>query len=82
MYMTHLQFLTYVSTNLSKKLQTSLVELVWRSGCVMDCHATARGSIPSRSGVNTELHIIRKGRFMAVASLNDLNVNMTLNTTN
>ena len=35
-------------------------ELVWRSGSVMDCHATTRGSIPG--GVFTELHILRKGQ--------------------
>ena len=29
------------------------VELAWRSGCVMDCHATARGSIPGGKGVKT-----------------------------
>ena len=31
------------------------MELVWRSGSVMDCCATARGSIPGRNGVLTEL---------------------------
>ena len=38
------------------------VELTWRSGSVMDCHATARGSIPAGNGVFTELHILRKGQ--------------------
>ena len=37
----------------------SLVELVWRSGSVMDCHATAQGSIPGWNGVFTELHVLR-----------------------
>ena len=37
-------------------------ELAWRSGCVMDCHATARGSIPGGNGVKTELHILCKGQ--------------------
>ena len=27
------------------------LELAWRSGSVMDCHATAWGSIPSGNGV-------------------------------
>ena len=33
------------------------VELAWRSGSVMDCHATAwpGGSIPGGNGVFTEL---------------------------
>ena len=34
----------------------------WRSGCVMDCHATARGSIPGGNGEFTELHVLRKGQ--------------------
>ena len=40
----------------------NLVELPWCSGSVMDCHATAPGSIPSRDGVFTELHVLRKGQ--------------------
>ena len=40
------------------------VEIAWRSGSVMDCHATARGSIPSGKGVFTELHVLRKGQLM------------------
>ena len=39
-----------------------LVELAWRSGSVMDCHAMARGSIPDENGVFTELHVLRKGQ--------------------
>ena len=38
------------------------VELAWRSGSVMDCHATARGSIPGGNGVFTELHVFRYGQ--------------------
>ena len=38
------------------------VELAWRSGSVMDCHAMARGSIPGGNGVFTELHGLRKGQ--------------------
>ena len=37
------------------------VDLVWRSGSVMDCHATAGGSIPSGNGVKIELHVLCKG---------------------
>ena len=46
------------------------VELAWRSGSVMDCHATARGSIPVGNGVKTELHVLRKGQSTGVPSLN------------
>ena len=38
------------------------VELAWRSGSVMDCHATARGSIPGGNSVFTELQVLRKGQ--------------------
>ena len=58
------------------------VELVYRSGNVMDCHATARGSIPGRNGAFIEPHVLRKGQYMWVPSLNDLAVDGTLNTTN
>ena len=37
-------------------------ELARRSGCVMDCHATFRGSIPVGDDVKTELHVLRKGQ--------------------
>ena len=33
--------------------------MAWRSGSVMDCQATARGSIPGGNGVKTELHVLR-----------------------
>ena len=33
-----------------------------RSGSVMDCNSTARGSIPGGNGVFTELHVLRKGQ--------------------
>ena len=46
------------------------------------CHATARGSIPGRNSVFTELHVLRKGQLMGVPSLNDFAVDVTLNTTN
>ena len=39
-----------------------LVKLVWWRSSVMDCHATARGPIPGRSGEFTELHVLRKGQ--------------------
>ena len=45
--------------------------LACHSGSVMDCHATARGSIPGGNGVFTKLHILRKGQEMGVPSLND-----------
>ena len=48
----------------------------------MNCHATAPGSIPGRDGVFTELHVLRKGQYMGVPSLNDLAVDGTLNTNN
>ena len=38
------------------------VEMACRSASVMDCHATARGSIPGGNGVITELHVLRKGQ--------------------
>ena len=38
------------------------MELAWRSGSVMDCHATKRGSIPGGKGVFTKLHVFRKGQ--------------------
>ena len=38
------------------------VELAYHSGNVMDCHATALGSIPDRNGVFIELHVLRKGQ--------------------
>ena len=50
------------------------VELAWRIGSVMDCHATARGLIPGGNGVKTELHVLRKEQLMGVPSLNDLAV--------
>ena len=38
------------------------VELAWLSGNVMDCHATARGSIPGLNGVFIESHVLGKGQ--------------------
>ena len=66
---------------MAAKFQILAAELAWRSGCVMDCHATAQGSIPGRNGVKTELHVLRKGLW-GLPSLNDLAVDGTLNTTN
>ena len=40
----------------------SKAELAWRSGSVMDCHATAQGSISGENGVKTELRVLRKGQ--------------------
>ena len=63
-------------------LSQKCIQLAWDSGCVMDCHATARGSNPGRNGVKTKLHVLSKGQYMGVPSLNDLVVDGTLNTTN
>ena len=38
---------------------------------------TARGSIPGGNGVFTELHVLRKGQWKGVPSLNDLAVDGT-----
>ena len=38
------------------------MEFAWRSGSVIDCHATARGLIPVGNGVFIELHVLRKGQ--------------------
>ena len=46
----------------SKRFFLHIQELTWRSGCVMDYHATARGSIPDGNGVKTELHVLHKGQ--------------------
>ena len=48
--------------NQHESVHMSLVELVWRSSSVMDCHAAAQGSIPGWNGVFTELHVLRKGQ--------------------
>ena len=48
----------------------------------MDCHTTTHGSIPGGDYVKTKLHVLRKGQFIEAPSLNDLNVDGTLNTTN
>ena len=38
------------------------MELARLSYCVMDCHVTARNSIPGENDVKTELHVLRKGQ--------------------
>ena len=48
----------------------------------MDCHVTARGSIPGQNDVFIEFHILRKGQLIGMPSLNDLTVDGMLNTTN
>ena len=57
------------------------VELAWRSGCVMDCHATTQGSIPGRD-CKTRASRPSHRTVNGVPSLNDLAVDGTLNTTN
>ena len=64
------------------KISFYRVELAWSSGCVMDCHPTIQGSIPSRVGVKTEFHVLRKGQLKGALSLNDLAVDGKSNTTN
>ena len=76
----HCKYTCYLTTK--KLIGIIRVELAWLSGNVMDCHATARGSIPGRNGVFIELHVLRKGQKMGLPSLNDLAVDGTLNTTN
>ena len=34
----------------------------YRSGCVMDCHASTLGLIPGGDSVKTELHVLCKGQ--------------------
>ena len=55
----------------------SLLELAWHSSNVMDCHATDLGSIPGGNVIFTKLHVLRKGQYMGVPSLNDLAVDET-----
>ena len=38
---------------ITHKTFTEFVKIAWRSGSVMDCHATARGSIHGEDGVFT-----------------------------
>ena len=66
----------YLLAGIAKSHQVH-VELAWSSGSVIDCHATARGSIPGGNGVKTELHVLLKGQIMGVPSLNDLTVDGT-----
>ena len=78
------QFVMFmVTVQLSMMFESNfLVELAWRSGSVMDCHATTRGSIHGGNGVFTELHVLRKGQEKkGVSSLNDLAVDGMLNST-
>ena len=55
----------------------TLYMCLWRSGCVMDSHATTQGSILIGDGVKTELYVLRKGQYMRVPSLNDIAVDGT-----
>ena len=59
------------------EIWNNVVELVWRSGSVMDCQATARVSNPGGNGIFPELHVLCKGQEMGVPSLNDLIVDGT-----
>ena len=53
---------TSVSTSPAAKLYQTWTIIQNGTNCVMDCHATARGSIPGENGVFTELHVLRKGQ--------------------
>ena len=48
--------------DLSERALNLYMELAWRSGSVMDCHETAKGSILGGKGVKTDLHFLRKGQ--------------------
>ena len=52
---------------------TGMAELAWRSGSIMDCHATARGSIPGGYRASRP----SQGAANGVPSLNDLAVDGT-----
>ena len=52
-------------TNSNDKLKEQAIrcqELLFLRSCVMDCHATTRGSISGGDGLKTDLHVLRKGR--------------------
>ena len=54
-------YLTYNKMSF-QKIQHKKQISRFQSGNVMNCHATAPGSIPGRDGVFTELHVLRKGQ--------------------
>ena len=39
----------------------NLIAVMWSSGCLMDCHATNRGSIPG-GDCKIALHVLRMGQ--------------------
>ena len=39
------------------------MELVWHSSSVMDCQATAKGSIPGGNSVKTKFHVLRMEQY-------------------
>ena len=45
-----------------------VVYQAWRNSCVIDSHATARGSIPDGNDVKNELHVLHKGQEMGLQS--------------
>ena len=78
----HLRTVTWCSTQARLAAKRCVhgkrvVELIVCSGCVMDCRATARGSIPDGNGVKTEVYVLRKGQKVGVLSLNDLAIDGT-----
>ena len=58
-------------------IQISEMELAWGSGSVMDCRATARGSIPGGNGVQNRALRPSQRTVNGVPSLNDLAVDET-----
>ena len=50
--------------------------------CIMDCHATTRGSIPGGDGVKPSFAPIARDSKIGAPSLNDLVVDGTFKTTN
>ena len=60
------------ATPLEGHIQWLSSQEAWRSGSVIDCHATTQGLIPNGNGVKTQLHVLLKGR-----SLNALAVDGT-----
>ena len=62
--MNGIDYILFGDWHISATPSMMYVELAWRSSSVMDCHTTARGSIPGGNGVFTELHVLRMGQKM------------------
>ena len=57
---------THVNINMADCF-TFFVEIAWRSGSVMDCHVTTRGSIPGGHGVFTQIHVCKQTNLLFFA---------------